>query len=167
MVCIRGQRNDHLRVRRDHESRAASGEDVLSAAAKISKFLHEVLLDPGRVKRVLRLVNDQWFVAVCEDEDEDRRALLPVGEALDGDVLRVLARPKLDGQAVVQIQRLEGQEVLDRYLVDDVLEERLDVFAIDFGGGANAVDVSGEEGSDQLDRGGLPAQLLQDVRAQT
>lgn len=47
-----------------------------------------------------------------------------------------------------------------------VLEQDLDVLALGAGGGAHAIDVVGQERADQLDRGGLLADLLSDWLSQ-
>ena len=99
------------------------------------------------MERALGLADDQRVGPVGEG-DEDRGALLAVGEPFDRHVAVVDVLAELDRESVVQIEGLGRQEVLNGALVPNVFEQGLDVLTFGAGGGAYAVDIIGEERAD-------------------
>src|SRR5436309_1644208 len=80
-------RNQLLGVGADHESRTAGREYVLACASELAESVYEILLDPRRVKRILRLVYKYWVLSVREQNHEDCGAFLSVRQVFDAGVL--------------------------------------------------------------------------------
>lgn len=82
-------------------------KDVLPAPAELPELVYQVILNPRGVQGVLGLVNDQRLVPVSEGDDQDRGALLAVGQALDHLIAVGLGLAELNGERVGKIDRLE------------------------------------------------------------
>lgn len=113
-------RDELLGIAADDNAWAARRDDVLAAAAQSTQAVDEVILDPGRVEGVLRLIDDHRRVAVRKQDDQDGRTALAVGQVLDRRVGAVVRFIEFHRQDVWQLNQLQVKKLPPQIPLVDV-----------------------------------------------
>jgi hypothetical protein len=113
-VLLRGEDDDLFGVAEDRNVGFVRRDEELALLLGVAQATDDTFVDEAVIQVVLGLVEDQWAVALQQREQEDRRAALASGEAIEWAMVAVLGRPDVerDLDAVLERHHLQLGELL-------------------------------------------------------